>query len=59
MHVNPGGAIFIHGMPRDYGPYDPPKWYRDWTEGCIAVGNAAIMKIMAAVPVGTPIDILP
>jgi lipoprotein-anchoring transpeptidase ErfK/SrfK len=59
LRVNPGGAIFIHGMPRDYGPYDPPKWYRDWTEGCIAVGNAAIAKILRAVPLGTPIDILP
>jgi hypothetical protein len=59
MRVDPGGAIFIHGMPPEYGPYDPPKWYRDWTEGCIAVGNAAIDKILHAVRVGTPIDILP
>jgi murein L,D-transpeptidase YafK len=59
MHVNPGGEIFIHGMPRDYGPVDPPRWYRDWTEGCIAVGNAAIVKIWDEVPDGTPIDILP
>lgn len=57
--VDPGGAIFIHGMPLDYGPYDPPLWYRDWTEGCIAVGNVAIVTIMSAVPDGTPIDILP
>ena len=58
-HVEPGGAIFIHGLPRDYGPYDPPQWYRDWTDGCIAVGNAAIVKIWDAVPDGTPIDIRP
>ena len=58
-HVDPGGAIFIHGLPRDYGPYDPPQWYRDWTNGCISVGNAAIVKIWDAVPDGTPIDILP
>jgi murein L,D-transpeptidase YafK len=58
-HADPGGGIFIHGMPRDFGPYDPPKWERDWTEGCIAVGNAAIVKIWDAVPDGTPIDILP
>ena len=58
-HVDPGGAIFIHGLPRDYGPFDPPQWYRDWTEGCISVGNAAIVKIWDAVPDGTPIDILP
>jgi murein L,D-transpeptidase YafK len=57
--VAAGGGIFIHGMPPDYGPYDPPQWYRDWTEGCIAVGNAAIVKIWNAVPDDTPIDIRP
>jgi murein L,D-transpeptidase YafK len=59
MKVEPGGAIFIHGLPSDYGPFDPPQWYRDWTEGCISVGNAAIVKIWDAVPDGTPIEILP
>lgn len=59
MHVSPGGAIFIHGLPRDYGPFDPPFKLDDWTEGCIAVGNLAIEKIWDAVPLGTPIDILP
>jgi murein L,D-transpeptidase YafK len=59
MKVDPGGAIFIHGLPSDYGPFDPPQWYRDWTEGCISVGNAAIVKIWDAVPDGTPIEILP
>ncbi len=58
-HVSPGGDIYIHGMPANYGPYDPPLWVKDWTEGCIAVGNAAIVKIWDAVPDGTPIDILP
>jgi murein L,D-transpeptidase YafK len=58
-HVSPGGDIYIHGMPADYGPYDPPLWIKDWTEGCIAVGNAAIVKIWDAVPDGTPINILP
>lgn len=58
-HVDPGGGIFIHGLPRDFGPYDPPVWVKDWTEGCIAVGNAAIVKVWDAVPDGTPIDIEP
>jgi murein L,D-transpeptidase YafK len=57
--ADPGGAIFIHGLPSDYGPFDPPEWYRDWTEGCISVGNAAIVTIWDAVPDGTPIEILP
>jgi hypothetical protein len=59
QHVDPGGAIFIHGLPEDYGYSDPPHWYRDWTEGCIAVGNRAIGQIWDAVPNGTPVDILP
>ena len=59
MKVDPGGAIFIHGLPTDYGPFDPPRWYRDWTEGCISVGNAAVVKIWETVPDGTPIEILP
>ena len=58
-HADPDGGIFIHGLPRDYGPYDPPIWVKDWTEGCIAVGNAAIAKIWDAVPDGTPIVIEP
>lgn len=59
MHTDAGGAIFIHGLPRDYGPFDPPQWYKDWTEGCISVGNLAIVKIWDAVPDGTPIEIRP
>jgi murein L,D-transpeptidase YafK len=59
MNVEPGGGIFIHGLPRDYGPYDPPRWERDWTDGCISVGNAAIVKIWDEVPDGTPIEIQP
>jgi len=59
MSVDAGGAIFIHGLPPDYGPFDPPEWYRDWTEVCIAVGNAAVVKIWDAVPDGTEVEILP
>lgn len=59
MNVDPGGAIFIHGLPNDYGPSDPPQWYKDWTEGCISVGNLAIVKIWDEVPDGTPVEIRP
>jgi len=59
MGVAPGGAIFVHGMPNEYGPGDPPLWYRDWSEGCISAGNTAIVKIWDAVPDGTPIEIRP
>src|SRR6266480_3977835 len=32
MNVDPGGAIFVHGLPNEYGPVDAPPWSRDWTE---------------------------
>jgi len=57
--ASPGGGIFIHGMPNRYGHFDPVRFFIDWTDGCIAVGNIAIEEIWAAVDDGTPIDILP
>lgn len=56
-HLDPGRAIAIHGMPNRYGRHDPTAFYRDWTDGCIAVGNIAIEEIWAAVDDGTPIEI--
>lgn len=58
--ANPGGNIFIHGMPNDGGW----MWWkyndrRDWTFGCIAVNNDAIEEIWQMVPKGTPIVIKP
>jgi murein L,D-transpeptidase YafK len=57
--VSPGGAIFIHGMPARFGHTDPVRFFRDWTNGCIAVGNIAIEVIWASVADGTPIEIRP
>jgi murein L,D-transpeptidase YafK len=52
--VSPGGDIFIHGQPNGYpGPTLP----NDWTDGCIAVSNAEIEALWAAIPDGTPIYI--
>jgi len=57
--VDPGDDIFIHGMPERFGHTDPVRFFRDWTNGCIAVGNAAIEEIWDAVDDGTPIEIRP
>ncbi len=56
---NPGGDIYIHGLPN--GTRDPAPQYRhqDWTWGCIAVGNRDIEEIWHAVDNGTPIEIRP
>jgi murein L,D-transpeptidase YafK len=58
-HADPGGDIFIHGLPAWYGPNDPSRFDKDWTKGCISVGNTAIQQIWAAVDDGTPIEIRP
>lgn len=57
--VDPGGDIFIHGLPNGFGYLGAVLNLRDWTLGCIAVTNAEIEEIWAAVPAGTPIEIKP
>ena len=57
--VKPGGEIFIHGMPARFGRTDPARFFRDWTDGCIAVGNIAIEEIWNEVADGTAIEIRP
>jgi murein L,D-transpeptidase YafK len=59
LGLDPGGDIVIHGMPLEYGRHDPVSFFRDWTDGCIAVGNLAIEEIWARVPDGTLVDITP
>jgi murein L,D-transpeptidase YafK len=44
-----GGAIFIHGGGAG----------EDWTLGCVALNNTAMDELFDAVPVGTPVKILP
>lgn len=53
---SPGGAIFIHGQP-NWLPFG--RLPGDWTDGCIALGNAEIEELWGLVPDGTPIEIRP
>ncbi len=55
--VSPGGAIMLHGRPN--GLAWLYAWRRDWTAGCIAVSNTAMVEIWRAVADGTPIEIKP
>jgi murein L,D-transpeptidase YafK len=57
--VSPGSAILIHGIGNVRGGVTEAEARSDWTEGCIAVTNAEIEEIWAAVDDGTPIDIRP
>ncbi len=57
--VAPGGYIMIHGQPLN--PKKPARYYQnyDWTDGCIAVSNAAMADIWQFTRINTPITILP
>jgi len=57
--VNPGGDIFIHGLPNGFSALGVAFRRTDWTDGCIAVTNAEIEEIWKLVKNGTPIEIVP
>ena len=75
LGVDPGGAIYVHGMPNNIKkwswmfPFKPPQEQRelvyeflngfDWTQGCIAVTNEEIEEIYKLTPEGTPIELFP
>jgi len=56
-HVNPGGAIMIHGQKNGWGWASFVAQHFNWTDGCIAVTNKDMDEIWDAVKVGTPIEI--
>lgn len=56
--VSAGGDIMIHGQKNGFGALGLLNQQRDWTEGCIAVTNDEMDEIIAAVNVGTPIEIV-
>ena len=57
--VSPGSYIMIHGQP--VNPKKPRSYYEkyDWTDGCIAVSNAAMVDIWQMTAANTPIEIFP
>lgn len=59
LGVDPGGLIMIHGQPGE--PRKSAAYYSkyDWTNGCIAVSNAAMVDIWQLTTPNTPITILP
>ncbi len=59
LGVSPGGLIKIHGIKNGFGVFASIIQMRDWTAGCIAVTNDEIEELYTAVPMGTPIEIIP
>lgn len=57
--VNPGGDIFIHGLPTGKGDNWRSPRGTDWTAGCISVNNSEIREIYSIVEQGTTITITP
>lgn len=57
--VDPGGMIMIHGLPNDLKHNSMDYLRNDWTDGCIAVSNSAMIDIWLSVRDDTPITILP
>jgi murein L,D-transpeptidase YafK len=55
----PGGLIMIHGQPNL--PRKSAEYYarNDWTDGCIAVSNSAMVDIWLRASVGIPVEIRP
>lgn len=54
---DPGGDIFIHGQPNALPASTALR--HDWTAGCIAVTNAEIAELFAAVAIGTEVEVRP
>jgi murein L,D-transpeptidase YafK len=59
LGVRPGGRIMIHGQPNE--PKHSAKFYEmnDWTNGCIAVSNSAMIEIWQLTNENTPVMIEP
>jgi len=56
---NPGGDIFIHGLPNGQGWIGKAHMLHDWTLGCIAVTDEEIEEIWRMVPNQTLVEIKP
>ena len=57
LGVSPGGNIMIHGLHPSMKWLGKFHYYKDWTNGCIAVNNSEIDEIWKMVENGTPIEI--
>ncbi|HWR34624.1 MAG TPA: L,D-transpeptidase family protein [Clostridia bacterium] len=59
MGVDPGGDIYIHGLPKGWEWVGAGHRMKDWTNGCIAVTNDEIEEMWRVVPNGTRVEIRP
>lgn len=59
LGVPPGGDIYIHGLPNGWRKFVTPHPRRDWTTGCVAVGDAEIREVWSLVPTGARVVVHP
>jgi murein L,D-transpeptidase YafK len=58
-HVEPGGAIMIHGLPNTLKHAAAYYASADWTDGCIALSNSDMVEVWMRTQDDIPIDIYP
>lgn len=56
--ISAGGDIMIHGQKNGFGHLAALTQKRDWTDGCIAVTNEDMDKIMTVYKAGMAIEIV-
>ncbi|CAN5861480.1 hypothetical protein BH11PSE3_BH11PSE3_05880 [soil metagenome] len=59
LGVSPGGDIYIHGLPNGWRKLRTRHPRRDWTTGCVAVGDREMREIWSLVPTGARVVIHP
>src|SRR5580700_8476904 len=59
QHVDPGGAIMVHGMPNSLRHNADYYASSDWTDGCIGMSNSDMVELWMMTQDNIPIEILP
>jgi murein L,D-transpeptidase YafK len=58
-HVDPGGAIMVHGWPNSLRHNAEYYASSDWTDGCIGMSNSDMVELWMMTQDNIPIEILP
>jgi murein L,D-transpeptidase YafK len=59
QHVDPGGAIMVHGWPNSLRHNAQYYSGSDWTDGCIGMSNSDMVELWMMTQDNIPIEILP
>ena len=59
QHIDPGGAIMVHGWPNSLRHNAEYYASSDWTDGCIGMSNSDMVELWMMTQDNIPIEILP